>query len=103
MPPLLVHCSNRRDAVIVMRDKRVPHRTAGAQPIVPWHVVEPQEVLVRHALQVREAAADFRCVLRYSVAAVRSAVEADAGPTRLMIVCRVPQRSGLVVDAEPRT
>src|SRR5438132_14334798 len=60
-----------RNAAVVMVDQRGPERPTVAHPIAPRHVVEPQQILVRHAFQIRDASRDRRRILSSGIASGR--------------------------------
>src|SRR5947209_846347 len=64
-------------------------------------MMEAEEIIVGHAVQIGEAAADVRCILRDGIAACRCTIEADTLRVGTIVIGGVPQRRWLIAD--PRT
>ena len=97
------HLANYLDAMRIAPDEFVPEPAARRHLVVPRHMVEPQQQVLRHLLPVREHRADLRVVLRGRVAALRPALETDAVLVRAVVVSRVPVGAIQVVHPRPRT
>src|SRR5205085_7883964 len=95
--PLLPSVARPVNAALVVEGQLVPHRPARTHPVIPRHVMEPEQKFFRAGAQVGEAVADGRTVLTDGVAARRRAVEAEAARVGPMIVDRVPVGARLLV------
>src|SRR3954454_4656668 len=80
------------DSPIIVIDERSPKRAVVAQAIAPRHMMEPQEIFVRYALRIGEAAGDRRSILGGGVAAADRPVEADPPRIGLVVITGVPAR-----------
>src|SRR5439155_23715339 len=76
--PLALVLLNGSDPLVVAPRKLLPQSRAAAHAVIPGHVVEPQEIVVRDRREAPEPGGQFGRILRDGVAAGGRAVEADA-------------------------
>ncbi len=100
--PRSFHLANRIDATRVSIHQLIPKDAAGLGAIVPRHVVEPQQELLGHALQIAELRGHRRRVLSDGIAARLGAIEANALRVGAMVVNGRPVRARAAFDPRAR-
>src|SRR5665213_259137 len=96
--PGLAHLGDAVHTLGVVAHEFIPQRAAGGHPVVPWHMMKPEQIFLRRTLKATEASRDLRRVLGYRVAAAGSTVEANALRVGAVEVGRVPVGPRRVVD-----
>src|ERR1043165_2187526 len=76
--PGLAHVRHRLNAAAVVNHQLIPQGSARGHPVVPGHVMEPEEEVVRGTLEVRKLFGYGWRILRYCVAAGCCPIKADS-------------------------
>src|SRR6187402_326273 len=87
--PRTAHLANYLDAMRVAMHQLVPEDATRRSPVIPGQVMKPEQELLGSLAHVGKSCRNLRAVLRGCVAALGTAIEADALGVGAMVVSRV--------------